>query len=213
MYTVYKHTAPNGKVYIGITSRANIKVRWGNGGNNYKRQKIFYNAIQKYGWENFEHEVIFSDLTCEQANQKEIELIAIYKSNQREYGYNVTNGGGGVAGFHHTDEMKKHISQALIGEKHPLYGKHHTEQTRRKIGCALSLLYSVSKHPWIGRNHSEEAIAKMSRPVYCIELNTLYIGAREAARELGLNQGNITKACQGKLRTTGGYHWRYDTAT
>lgn len=91
-YTVYKHTAPNGKVYIGITSNK-LNVRWRNG-DGYKQNKHFYSAILKCGWENMKHEVLFSGLTKETAAQKEMELIAQYKSNQREYGYNNSIGGG-----------------------------------------------------------------------------------------------------------------------
>ena len=53
-YTVYKHTSPNGKVYIGITCKP-TKARWKNG-KGYKNNDYFYNAILKYGWENFSHE-------------------------------------------------------------------------------------------------------------------------------------------------------------
>ena len=82
-YTVYKHTAPNGKVYIGITFRK-PETRWSNG-NGYSRQKHFYAAIKKYRWENIKHEILFENLSKEDACQKEIELIAQYKSNDPEY--------------------------------------------------------------------------------------------------------------------------------
>ena len=46
-YTVYKHTSPSGKVYIGITCRK-PKYRWNNGkGYKEKDQRLFYNAIKK----------------------------------------------------------------------------------------------------------------------------------------------------------------------
>lgn len=50
---------------------------------------------------------------------------------------------------------------------------------------------------------------KMSKPVYCIELDKTFDGASAAARELGLDNSHIIKCCKGKLKTTGGYHWRY----
>ena len=59
-YVVYKHTAPNGKVYIGITCR-DPEERWANG-KGYNGQ-YFGRAVKKYGWENFSHEKLFSDLT------------------------------------------------------------------------------------------------------------------------------------------------------
>ena len=102
-WSVYKHTnKTNGKVYIGIT-RTTIEKRWRNG-EGYALQTYFYNAIRKYGWDGFEHEVLFEGLTEEEARTKEIELIAFYKSNYRRYnapilGYNATDGGEGLSGY------------------------------------------------------------------------------------------------------------------
>ena len=91
-YKVYKHINKiNNKVYIGITQQ-DLKKRWQNG-YGYKEQKYFYSAIKKYGWNNFEHIVLFDNLTEEQAIEKEIELIKQYKSNNRKYGYNISQGG------------------------------------------------------------------------------------------------------------------------
>ena len=72
-YKVYKHTFPNGKVYIGITQQTLIR-RWQNGKGYYKNSFIS-KAINKYGWENVKHEVLFENLTKEEAEQKEIEHI------------------------------------------------------------------------------------------------------------------------------------------
>ena len=92
-FTVYKHTVPNGKCYIGITGQNPLK-RWQKG-YGYKGQVFFY-AIQKYGWENIAHEIIKENLTEEEAQQLEIELIAKYKSNQADFGYNISSGGKGT---------------------------------------------------------------------------------------------------------------------
>ena len=73
----------NNKKYIGITGR-NPKLRWGVNGNGYKGNKYFYNAIQKYGWENFEHKILFENLSLEEACDKEKYLIELYKSNKQK---------------------------------------------------------------------------------------------------------------------------------
>lgn len=91
-YKVYKHTFPNGKFYIGITSKVRIEERWGDSGKYYKGQFV-YRAIKKYGWDNIKHEILFEDLPKIQAYQKEIELIAFYKSNDKRFGYNIESGG------------------------------------------------------------------------------------------------------------------------
>ena len=91
LYSVYKHTAPNGKVYIGITKN-DPKVRW-HGGNGYARNEHFYKAIKKYGWDNITHEVIETGLSCEAACEEEQRLIAEYNSANPKCGYNGTYGG------------------------------------------------------------------------------------------------------------------------
>ena len=67
MYIVYQHKNKiNNKVYIGITSQIPER-RWGSNGCNYKSSPHFYSAIQKYGWDNFEHNILFTNLTKEKA--------------------------------------------------------------------------------------------------------------------------------------------------
>ena len=73
LYTVYQHKNKiNGKVYIGITMQEPEK-RWGVNGRNYKSSPHFYSAIQKYGWDNFEHNILYTNLTKEEACLKEQE--------------------------------------------------------------------------------------------------------------------------------------------
>lgn len=94
IYKVYMHTVPNGKVYIGVTSQE-VDKRW-NHGQGYRSNLHFWRAIQKYGWSNIRHEVLFEGLTKEEAFEKEIELISLYESNNPHYGYNHTEGGRNV---------------------------------------------------------------------------------------------------------------------
>lgn len=90
-YTVYKHTnKENGKVYVGITRRTPER-RWQRGAGYVGT--LFGNAIRKYGWDNFEHEIIATSLTKNEACSMEIELIAKHRSNEYEYGYNKSCGG------------------------------------------------------------------------------------------------------------------------
>ena len=154
-YKVYKHISPNGKVYIGITKR-NVEDRW-NDGKGYKGNEHFYRAIQKYGWNNFNHEILFENLTKEEACQKEIELIAEYKSNNFEYGYNICAGGEGRLDSRQTEETKKLISEASkqhwenpkIRDKiiSKLNGHITSEETKKKISESNKLYWKDKEFP------------------------------------------------------------------
>lgn len=107
-YSVYKHTGPTGRIYIGITKQE-PSVRWKNG-KGYADNPRFSNAIKKYGWDSFDHEIIASGLCKEEAEKIEADLIAFYDSANREHGYNIALGGNANAP---TDETKKKISESL----------------------------------------------------------------------------------------------------
>lgn len=114
-YCVYKHTCfANGKIYIGITRQA-PKARW-LGGAGYLNNKYFYRAIRKYGWnEGFSHEILFENLSKDEAEEKERYLINFYKSNQKEYGYNLQSGGS--VNYTLSAEGRERISLAKKGKK------------------------------------------------------------------------------------------------
>lgn len=248
-FTVYMHISPSGKRYIGMTSMLPEK-RWRNG-EGYKNQ-VFFRAIQKYGWNNFEHVIVKDNLNQEEASQLEIDLIKRYKTNKSDYGYNVSLGGDKVMlGHKHTEKTKSQISQKLkerflVKTNHPCYGKHynigvspmlgkkHSEESKEKMRKSHPNMCGEN-NPFFNKKHSDESklknslahigkcnmsdeekekakeILKRSRciPVFCITNNTLYASASNAGRELGLYQQNISKVCNGKLKTTGGYCFEY----
>jgi hypothetical protein len=91
-YYVYVHINKiNGKRYYGITSQL-PRERWKRG-SPYKSQKKFYNAIQKYGWDNFDHIVLHSGLSHHEAGAIEMSLIEEFRTREAAYGYNVSIGG------------------------------------------------------------------------------------------------------------------------
>lgn len=161
-YCVYIHTNKiNNKKYIGQTCQTPPERRWQNG-QGYFNSTHFYNAIKKYGWDNFEHEIIAQNLTMSEANELESKLIAKYKTMNQEYGYNLTSGGDGHAfseisiqrmsdahkGYRFTEEQKRKLSIAKKGKK-------LSDETKRKISEAR-----------IGFKFSDEAKSKMSKISY-----------------------------------------------
>ena len=198
-YTVYMHKNKiNGKVYIGITKQK-VKERWQNG-LGYKRNSLFYNAINKYSWNNFEHIILFEHLTKEEAEKKEIELIAYYKSNNRNYGYNIEKGGHCNT---MTEEIKKKISNSNKGIKRTKefkekcrinnIGKKHTQATKEKM--------------------SKSQLGKHSIKTNQYDLDGNYIktwnSAREAAKYYNIHEVSITCCCRKRSKSCNNYIWRY----
>ena len=102
-WTIYKHTSPEGKSYIGQTCQKNVNQRWRDGkGYIENKQPLFKNAIIKYGWSNFKHEILEKDIkTLEEANKKEkyyIDLFRTYIGFKDCNGYNMTPGGDSKGG-------------------------------------------------------------------------------------------------------------------
>lgn len=93
MAVVYKHTSPEGKVYIGICGSENIKYikkdRWHYDGSGYKYNTVFWEDIQKFGWDNFTHEIILSGIYDEtELAENELKYIRLFDSDNPIKGYN-----------------------------------------------------------------------------------------------------------------------------
>lgn len=231
-YCVYRHTSPSGKVYIGITCQNPIR-RW-NAGHGYRYQQYFYRAIQKYGWDNFTHEILYSDLTKEEACEKEIELIRFHRSNDKNYGYNLSSGGEATnAGCKLSEEARKRISESRKGEKHPYYGKKLSEEHRQKLGDShrgkhiwnetqrkqISERQTGEKNHMYGKHPSEETRNKMreSHRQYTIvqmDMDGVIIATfpstKAAAVAIGGHATAIAAVCRGKHKSTAGYRWKYE---
>ena len=127
-YTVYKLISPNGKIYVGCTSKKLNNI-FGKNGNGYRFNERLYNDIDEYGWENFKHEIVASGLNETEAYTMEKDLIHSLDSTNPYNGYNISNGGKGIT--------------SLYGNRHPMYGKHHSEESKNKMseshkGCVIS---------------------------------------------------------------------------
>lgn len=109
-WTVYKHISPSGKVYVGISS--NIKNRWAANGYYYcLSDTIFSRALNKYGWDNFQHVILQEGLTHQEACDMEIELIAYYKA--KGISYNITDGGEGFLGKHSDKHNRRKVESRI----------------------------------------------------------------------------------------------------
>lgn len=217
MYCVYRHTSPNGKVYIGITSK-NPKERWANG-HGYVHNPYFYRAIKKYGWENIKHEVLYEGLTEGQANIIEQMMISAHKSTNTKKGYNISLGGGVMTGRKHSDSAKIKMSEKAKGRKvwceglrlsdeHRQHlsdshkGIKQSEQTKEKRAKKL-------KGHRVNKRALEKSVIKMSLSGEYIKT---YESLTQAAEDIGKHQGavsHISECCRGRRRQYLGFTWKY----
>lgn len=154
-YCVYAHTNKvNGKKYIGITSMIPEK-RWANG-SGYRKNTLFYRAIQKYGWESFDHEILFEGLNKKKACEEEVRLIKEFNLTNPHYGYNIDKGGNGSNRITETTRKKLSDGQKRYFRDNP-DAKQANDERLRRLACDGSperhLRKYQSDHPeWAGEH-------------------------------------------------------------
>lgn len=225
-FTVYQHINKiNGKRYIGITQQAPER-RWRPDGSGYKENPHFWKAIQKYSWDGFEHIIIKSGISKQEACDLERELIAKYQSNDQNKGYNVSDGGEHNnmpletrlrlsrerKGKNLGKDNPNYGNHKLAGTNNPLYGKHLSAETKAKISAnrkGKGLQKFSEEHKRKIREHHGGGSDK--KQVMCIETSVIYESINDAARNLGINKKMISNCCRNMphFNTAGGYHWQF----
>ena len=198
-YFVYVHVnKTNGKRYVGVTSKPKPEHRWQNG-SGYKENPHFYSAIQKYGWDGFEHIIIYSNLDKQEAMSMEKKLIKDWHTQDRKYGYNMTSGGEGTPDYHPSEETRAKLSRARMRENlsdetlrrrsEGLKGRKFSEEHKRKIGDGNSKAIDMFTKTGAFIRH--------------------FRSARDAELELNINHTHISQCCHGIRQSTGGYMWKF----
>ena len=221
-WTVYIHISPSNKYYVGITSKK-PKERWRNG-KGYEKNKYFYRAIQKYGWDNFEHFILAENLTKDESCEMEKTLIKKLMSNDYHYGYNICSGGEGATG--------------LLGKKNPNYGNSWSIEQRNKMSeykknhpvtisengkkrksdfmknkwmdkeyrDSLSGINAPcygrtkEKHPMFGKNGKDNPNSKQ---VICLNDKKVYQSATDAHIKTNTNLSKLCMCCRGERKSCG----------
>lgn len=149
----------NGKQYIG--------KHIGEINDDYLGSGIeIHRAINKYKKENFKKDILYIASSEEEMNEKEKYYISLYNAVEDNNFYNIANGGQGgyvTKGYSKEQrlEVNKKISESLTGENHPMYGKHHTEEIKRKIKDSLAEYWTVEK-----REERSKAYTGEGNPMY-----------------------------------------------
>lgn len=223
IYCVYCHQCKkNGKRYIGITS--NTKKRWNNG-NGYK-QHALREDIQKYGWDGFDHIILKSGLSVDEAKEYEKYFIEIYSTTEPMLGYNHKSGGQMC-----DEETVKKINESKLnngtlrgvvcvetGERFS-----STVEAAKKAGVSPTTIthicarnrkaYTAGGYHWC---YEEDAttfcVPKSTRkltPVICEDTGEKYGSLREAERKTGTLRKHILKSCNTGAPTNTGQNWKY----
>ena len=193
-YDVYKITNKlNNKHYIGITSKG-IGARIKEHIYTAERDPVFpiHRALNKYGKDNFTFELLdFSCNSWEELTEKEKYYINLYKSNDREFGYNLTEGGDGTVGYRHTEEAKIKMSVSSSGRE-------VTEATRLKLSEAGKKRTEGRVAYW----ESEKMGSGKRKPVLQYTKEGFYMNEytsiSAASKTTGISSNTILTAAKGR---------------
>ena len=232
-YIIYMYTFPNGKRYVGKTSKT-LKARQGHNWENYDECPALFNAIKKYKPENIKQEVLAEGLmTKDESSEIEKYYIALYKTNcnryrDPEYGYNLTDGGDDGSGPrpNYRGDGHPNAKPVYYIEIDRYYGSALTAQ--QETGFNKDLIgaccrghsycthhpddYNLVSHWLFAEDVTDENIQRVlagpppsssERPVYCIELDKYFRSSCEAERETGVNALSIRLCCCGEFISTG----------
>lgn len=228
MYKVYKHTVPNGKVYIGVTSYE-PEIRW-MGGRGYKDNCEFFNAILKYGWDNIQHEILFDGLTKKEAFDIEAKQIALYNSTDSLYGYNRLPAQGSahkmVAQWALDGTLVRTFPSTTSAALAMNRNASAISSAIKRDGICAGYLWSHStaycpKFTNKKRIHpSHTPYRKYETPVAQYDkrgnLINRFPSIKIASQETGINSGSICSCCKGqkgnggkRVYSAGGFIWKY----
>ena len=234
-YYLYCHTNKiNGKKYIGISVQSPSR-RWKSNGEGYKGCPKFYNAIQKYGWDNFDHEILLTQLTHEDANKKEQEYIAQYDTINN--GYNILVGGFDCSqNGNHVYFQTKPINQYSLNKKlicswdsamdvERILGYNHSTINT----CCRREIYTAHGYIWRYQDDCDDINDLIIKNIYC-QHNTFNTQQRpinqydldgnllkqwnsidEASKSFNKANTAILNCCdrKGRMKSAYGYQWRY----
>ena len=211
-YTVYIHTNnSNNKKYVGITNR-DPKIRWGVSGKGYSRQPKFFNAIQKYGWDNFSHEVIAQNLDKQEAKSLETYYIDLY--NSIENGYNILR--EGIDSYPRlkpvfcitTNIKYNSIKEAAL--QNNCLPTQIIENCKGKRGPIKGLQWTYwnteLNQPYEVINFAPKQKPN-SQSIYCIELKKFFSSINSAADELSLDRRSLQRVLKGERNGINNLHF------
>ena len=221
-YTVYMHVNKiNNKKYIGMTG-VNPLDRWKNGFG-YHTQQRFWRSIEKYGWENFDHYILFINLTSHEASVIEDDLINLFNTRDGKYGYNICSGGGKgnnkiVYQYSLDGKFIASYNNTFLAADAVL-GAHQSciaAACRGSYHHSCGYIWRYEKDVCTTRDLTKDEITHTHRRSIPIceynlkgELLFVYEKITDAANKYNISTTNISKACKKQIKKCHGSIWRY----
>lgn len=199
-WTIYEHISPNGKIYVGITSWP-VEHRWENGGG-YPRCTVFYRAIKKYGWENFQHNIIATGLGEGTAKNMEKDLIAFNKA--KGISYNITDGGDGALGRPCSELRREMTRNIWKGKKIPKDIVEKSASKRRGITLSKEHIDKI-RIGKIGNSNGNKAVCFIKDNTVIFEFPSCV----KAAEFFKVHPNNISRCARKEYQTFKGYSVTY----
>jgi hypothetical protein len=191
--------------YVGKGSNGRVEEHRRKAKNS--KDKNLKNKIIRKLWSrglDFEEEILFDNLTEQEAFELERKLIAKYGRINNGTGIlaNMTDGGEGTSGVVFSKESKRKMSKSHTGEKNHFYGKKHTQETIKRMSEVKIGLYEGENNPHYGKNHTEESKRRISESRLG-ELNPMYgkHHTEEARLKMSLFQSGENHPMRGKHHT------------
>lgn len=218
------------KIYVGytLTTLGRRIISHYHASRHNKSNNYFKNCLAKYPKDVFEWGVLYCSHSLEELKEREQYFIYLFKSNNREKGYNLTSGGEQC---YFNEEVKLKISKKakernLNGENNPFYNKKHTNETKKYLsnvrkGKCNNIGYKHSKETkeYLSKNKLEyyknkdnvekNRKAQKSKPIRCLNNGVIYYSTGEAASLLNINKSGIKSQLKKKLKKYKGYEFEY----
>lgn len=214
------YTSPSNKKYIGLTKRTLVE-RAGTNGQKYQDQPAIWRAIKKYGWENFQKEILYSNLTKEEAGLKEREMISLYRTNEKEFGYNLTDGGEGLPDSHNLSVEKPVDMYDPSGKYIKTFTSIAEAEREMKLSgispVCLGKLKRCGNFVWRFKGEPfdkyDSSYQIQGKPVVQYDwygnIIQTFPNAHIAEEKTGIKASTIQQVCTYLKASSGNYVWRY----
>jgi hypothetical protein len=198
MAYVYRHIRldKNEPFYIGIGSDIKHKRAYQNSS---RRNKIWNDIVNRT---DYRVDILFDDLTIEEAKMKEIEFIKLYGRISLSNGTlaNLTDGGDGVYGYIHTDESRIKMSKRSAGSNNPMYGKSGAlapsfgRKVSEEFRAKLSKYRTGKNNPMYGRTGENAPSSKLVLDTFT---GIYYVSCKEASESIGIPNKRLVRFLNG----------------